>query len=102
MWMLRSRRAPTGLAVTRCRVRVHDPMFTANTGTWTISADGAERHDGSGDVEVDIATLSAAYLGGVSWQDLAVAGQLTSGTDSLPALDALFATRPTPFCGTFY
>jgi predicted acetyltransferase len=83
-------------------VRVHDPMFASNTGTWTISADGAERNDGPADIEVDIATLSAAYLGGVSWQDLAVTHALTSTQDTLEALDALFASRPTPFCGTFY
>ncbi len=29
-------------------VRVHDPMFATNTGTWTISADGAERNDRPG------------------------------------------------------
>jgi predicted acetyltransferase len=83
-------------------VRVHDPMFASNTGTWTISTEGAERNDGPADIEVDIATLSAAYLGGVSWQDLAVSHALTSSQDTLTALDALFATRPTPFCGTFY
>ena len=83
-------------------VRVHDPMFASNTGTWTISADGAERNDGPADIEVDIATLSAAYLGGVSWHDLAVAHALTSDHDTLTALDALFAVRPGPFCGTGY
>ncbi|HYN33176.1 MAG TPA: GNAT family N-acetyltransferase, partial [Ilumatobacteraceae bacterium] len=40
-------------------VRVHDPMFATNTGTWTISATGADRNDGPADIEVDIGTLSA-------------------------------------------
>ena len=53
-------------------IGVHDPMFPTNTGRWTISADGAERSDEPADVEVDIGTLSAAYLGAVSWHDLAV------------------------------
>jgi predicted acetyltransferase len=83
-------------------LRVHDPMFATNTGTWTISADGAERNDGPADIEVDIATLSAAYLGGVSWHDLAVSSALTATDDVLARLDTLFAVRPTPFCGTFY
>lgn len=84
-------------------VRVHDPLFATNTGTWTISADGAERNDARADIEVDIATLSAAYLGGVSWHDLAaVSGTLASTGNELERLDTLFAVRPAPFCGTGY
>lgn len=90
---------PGGAAV---NLRVHDPMFATNAGTWTISADGAERNDGPADIEVDIATLSAAYLGGVSWHDLAVISPLTASADVLSALDVLFAAQPSPFCGTFY
>ena len=52
--------------------------------------------------EVDITTLSAAYLGGVSWHDLAVAGALTATDNALDHLDTLFAVRPAPFCGTGY
>ncbi len=83
-------------------VRVHDPMFASNTGTWAISADGAQRNDGPADVEVDVGALSAAYLGGVSWHDLAVSNAVTATDDELSVLDALFTSRPTPFCGTFY
>lgn len=83
-------------------IGVHDPMFATNTGTWMISADGAERNDGPADIEVDIATLSAAYLGGVSWHDLAVAGALMATDNTLERLDTLFAVRPAPFCGTGY
>ena len=54
------------------------------------------------DVEVDIGTLSAAYLGAVSWHDLAAIGAVTTSRDVLDHLDALFAVHPNPFCGTGY
>jgi predicted acetyltransferase len=84
------------------RVGVHDPMFPTNTGTWTISAAGAERSDTPSDVEVDIGTLSAASLGGVSWHDLAAIGAVTTSDGLLIRLDTLFAVLPAPFCGTGY
>jgi predicted acetyltransferase len=83
-------------------IAVDDPMFAANCGTWQVSTDGAVATDRSADVDVDVATLSAAYLGGVSWQDLAATGAVRAADRTIELLDALFATRPTPFCGTFY
>ena len=83
-------------------IEVHDPMFAANCATWTVSSAGSERTDGSADVTVDIATLSAAYLGAVSWNDLASCGAVDAGDDVVRRLDALFAVTPTPFCGTGY
>ncbi len=87
-------------------IRVDDPMFADNCGTWEVSGSGATRLAGSADVpadvEVDIATLSAAYLGAVSWRDLATTGAFTTSDDVVQRLDALFAVRPTPFCGTGY
>ncbi len=85
-------------------IRVQDPMFEGNCGTWSISSGGALRSDAGADIVVDIAALSAAYLGAVSWHDLAASGAIATNTDAdlLTALDALFAVRPTPFCGTGY
>jgi predicted acetyltransferase len=83
-------------------IEVHDPMFTANCGTWTVTADGSTRSDGDADARVDIGTLSAAYLGAVSWCDLATIGAVTADDDVLGRLDSLFSVRPTPFCGTGY
>ncbi len=83
-------------------VAIDDPMFEHNRGTWRISADGAARTDEPADVAVDIATASAAYLGGVPWRDLADSGEVRGEVDrgTLDRLDALFAVHPTPFCGT--
>ena len=83
-------------------IAVTDPVFPTDTGAWTISATGARRTDQVADVHVDIGTLSAAYLGMVSWRDLASIGALDASEQSLTQLDALFGVRPTPFCGTGY
>lgn len=83
-------------------IGIDDPMFPANCGTWEVSGGGAVRTDGQADVTVDIATLSAAYLGAVPWRDLATIGALDANANQLERLDALFAVRPSPFCGTMY
>ena len=90
---------PVDSAVT---IGVHDPMFPTNTGTWAISAAGAEHTDQPADIEVDVGTLSAAYLGAVSWHDLAAIREVNVRDALLARLDTLFATRPVPFCGTGY
>lgn len=85
-------------------IDVRDPMFSANCASWAISSNGVERSENASDVQVDIAALSAAYFGAVSWHDLAVSGQIDPSTDGtlVAALDALFASRPIAFCGTGY
>ncbi|MGB0113788.1 MAG: GNAT family N-acetyltransferase [Ilumatobacteraceae bacterium] len=84
-------------------IRVTDPMFADNCGCWTITSGAAIRTDGAFDVAVDIATLSAAYLGAVSWHELAASGAVPGAdTDLLTVLDTAFTVRPTPFCGTGY
>jgi predicted acetyltransferase len=77
-------------------------MFESNCGVWSVSASGAVRVDGSADMRVDIGTLSAAYLGAVSWHDLATIGAVAAGGEDLDRLDTLFSVRPTPFCGSGY
>ena len=91
-----------GPASSRVTIDVSDPMFPTNTDAWTISATGTQRTDQAADVQVDIGALSAAYLGMVSWRDLASIGALDASEQSLTQLDALFGVRPTPFCGTGY
>jgi predicted acetyltransferase len=91
-----------GAATATVTVAAHDPMFPTNCATWRITSDGAERTDDAADISVDVAALSAAYLGAVSWRDLAAIGSVVARDDLLDGLDALFAVRPTPFCGTGY
>jgi len=83
-------------------VAVDDPMFADNCGNWSLSSAGAVRTKAVADVDVGIEMLSAAYLGAVSWTDLAAIGAVTAGNELLGRLDALFAVRPSPFCGTGY
>jgi predicted acetyltransferase len=85
-------------------ITVDDPMFADNCATWRVSSSGAERiaDNRSADVRVDVSTLSAAYLGAVSWTDLATIGLVECGVETIARLDLLFAVRPAPFCGTGY
>ena len=83
-------------------VAVEDPMFADNCGRWSLSRVGAVRTEVAADVDVGIETLSAAYLGAVSWNDLAAIGRVTASDELLGRLDALFAVHPAPFCGTGY
>lgn len=83
-------------------IAVDDPMFSDNRRTWSLSATGVNPADGAADVTVDVAALSAAYLGAVSWLDLATSGEVAAEAPVLRRLDALFTARPTPFCGTMY
>jgi predicted acetyltransferase len=88
-------------------VAVTDPLLPGNTGTWRISAEGAQhvsdQADASADLAVDITTLSAVYLGGTSWSELAAVGDVVVRDQAaLAAADALFSSRPAPFCGSFF
>lgn len=84
-------------------LEIQDPMFEENCGRWTISGTGAQRTDAKADLCVDITSISAAYLGGVAWQELAACGALPSSPPEVLAdLDALFRIYPAPFSGTMF
>ncbi len=86
---------------------VTDPLIDANNGSWAIDATGAVATTEPPQFTVDIATISAAYLGGTSWWALDGSGRIdwVDGTDRAEAVviaDRLFASRPLPFCGSFF
>ena len=84
-------------------IQVTDPLLPGNDGTWEVSSDGARRTHAAPDLVTDLATLSAAYLGGTGWWALAGAGRVEERTTSAVALaDLLFASKPLPFCGSFF
>ena len=70
-----------------------------------MSAAGAKRlgDEAQPDLLVDIAQLSAAYLGGTSWSSLAAAGRVEVRNHSMvPVADALFAVPEAPYsCSGF-
>ena len=94
---------PSGGAVT---ITVTDPLFPDNDGTWRVSADGAVRVEVAAaavDLVTDIGGLSAAYLGGTGWYEVAIGGRVTEQTPgALATADALFASRPLPRCGSHF
>ena len=84
-------------------IGVTDPRIPTNDGTWCVDARGAARTDDAAQLRVGIAALSAAYLGGTSWHALAATGRVHSSEPAAVALaDTLFASRPLPFCGSFF
>lgn len=54
---------------------------------------------GRPDIELDVAALAAAYLGGTSFRTLARAGRAEEATPgALRRADSMFATDPAPWC----
>jgi predicted acetyltransferase len=84
-------------------VAVRDPLVSANNGTWRVDATGAKRTDDQPDLAVGISTLSATYLGGTAWHTLAAVGEVEAqSAQAIAVADALFASRPLPFSGSFF
>ena len=80
---------------------IEDPLFEENCGTWRIGSTGAVATADRADLTVDITALGAAYLGGISWRDMAASGEIEGADEAtLAMLDALFLVRPIPFSGT--
>lgn len=85
-------------------VEVADPWVGANCGTWRVDADGAARtDDATPQLRAGIAALSAAYLGGTPWWALAATGRVEAvDPTAITVGDGLFASRPLPWCGSFF
>lgn len=85
-------------------IEVRDDLFDDNNGVWTLSPDGVvSTPRAAPDLRCGIAELSATYLGGTSWWELAAGGRIDERTSgAVAAADALFTHHPTPFCGSFF
>jgi len=86
-------------------IDVTDERFEANAGPWELRvADGraaVSRSDSAPDLELDIAALAAAYLGGFRFVALAAAGQVRECQASvLERADALFTPPRSPWNAT--
>jgi predicted acetyltransferase len=86
-------------------IDVTDELFEANAGRWELRvADGraaVSRSDSAPDLELDIAALAAAYLGGFRFVDLAAAGQVREcQSGALERADALFTPSRSPWNAT--
>ncbi|GAA5148791.1 GNAT family N-acetyltransferase [Microbacterium pseudoresistens] len=86
-------------------VAVDDPLGFA-TGTWRLTVDGGQAStvetDGPADVSLDVATLSALYVGGVSAVRLRAAGRLNASAEIAAAIDDAFRAADAPLLGIWY
>jgi predicted acetyltransferase len=90
-------------------LEVHDPFRPGSAADGTFALDGGP--DGatcapvqaSADLVCDVSTLSAVWLGGVRWSELARAGLVEERSDgALARADAMFASTPLPFAYTWF
>jgi predicted acetyltransferase len=80
-------------------IAVADDFCAWNAGRYRLSADGCERTRAAADLELDVGSLAAAYLGGTTLHSLAAAGrvrELTPGAVSRAS--AAFRGEVDPWC----
>lgn len=84
-------------------LEVPDPILPENAIRLRLSRNGAEPTDLPADVIANVEAVSAAYLGGAKWWQLALAGRLeVKNHQAIASLDALFATEILPYAGTMF
>jgi predicted acetyltransferase len=86
-------------------IGVSDDLLPDNAGRWRLSCGGpdgkasCERTTAPADLELPVAALGAAYLGGTRLGALAAAGLVTERTSgALARLSAAMHTDPAPWC----
>jgi predicted acetyltransferase len=76
---------------------VRDSFCEWNEGVWGVPDAG--RTDADPDLRLDVADLGSAYLGGISFAELARAGRIEElRAGGVERADALFRTEVTPWC----
>ncbi|HKI39976.1 MAG: GNAT family N-acetyltransferase [Mycobacterium sp.] len=84
-------------------VAVNDPIFPANSVSFTISGDGAEATERRPQLHVGVEGLAAVLLGGVTWRNLDTAGLLRAEDPAaLVEADRLFAVLDAPYAGFYF
>ena len=83
----------------RLTFELSHPFCPWNDGTWTVSNGVAKRSSRRPDVRLDATALGAAYLGGITFGELARAGLVEEGSrGGLVRADSLFASDRAPWC----
>ena len=78
-------------------IEVRDSFCEWNEGVWGVPDAG--RTDADPDLRLDVADLGSAYLGGISFAELARAGRIEElRAGGVERADALFRTEVTPWC----
>ncbi|MER9367846.1 GNAT family N-acetyltransferase [Mesorhizobium sp. M0518] len=84
-------------------LEVSDAILPENATRLRLSPEGAERTNLSAAVVTDVAAVSAAYLGGVKWWQLAQTGRLGDfDRAAVETLDTLFTAPALPHSGTMF
>ncbi|MCV7287053.1 GNAT family N-acetyltransferase [Mycolicibacterium wolinskyi] len=82
---------------------VHDPLLRENSGTYAISAGGAENVGGTAQLEAGVEAVAAALLGGTTWRALALSGSVrVNDPEALAVADRLFSVPAQPHTGIFF
>ena len=78
---------------------VSDPHFPENVGSWTIDGGRARSARRRPDVRLPVDALGAAFLGGLSFAQLAAAGFVEEAArGGLARADAVFRSATAPWC----
>ncbi|HEX5174236.1 MAG TPA: GNAT family N-acetyltransferase [Gaiellaceae bacterium] len=78
---------------------VRDAVCAWNDGRWRLEGGECSRTDDEPDLALDVSALGSAFLGAVSFDQLHAALRVTELRDGAVArADALFASRPLPWC----
>jgi predicted acetyltransferase len=76
-----------------------DSFCPWNAGRWRLAGSGATATDEEPDLRLDVAALGSAYLGGISFRELAGALRIEElRTDAVARADALFRAPAHPWC----
>ncbi|HEY7420429.1 MAG TPA: GNAT family N-acetyltransferase [Gaiellaceae bacterium] len=80
-------------------LEVRDAVCAWNDGRWRLDGGECSRTNDEPDLALDVSALGAAYLGGVSFAQLRAALRVEAlKAGAIERADALFASRPLPWC----
>jgi predicted acetyltransferase len=83
----------------RVTFELRHPFCPWNDGTWTVANGVGRRSSRRPDLRLDATALGAAYLGGITFGELARAGLVEEASrGGLARADALFASDRAPWC----
>jgi predicted acetyltransferase len=78
---------------------VRDSFCPWNEGRWKLAGGAAERTNADADLELDVSTLGAAYLGGIRFAQLAQGGQVEElKPGAIERADGIFRHGLHPWC----
>ncbi|MBN3509268.1 GNAT family N-acetyltransferase [Mycolicibacterium nivoides] len=84
-------------------LELDDPLLQENSGTYAISAGGAQRVEGPAQLEAGTGAVAAVLLGAASWRALALSGLVrVNDPTALATADRLFNVPVQPHTGIYF